>query len=129
MSENTPPVYTGRGDDGTATLLDSGRMPEDDSLVGKKDLEFVENALEEWRGHMELPNEFIVPGESRTGTLRDGSCPLVRRSVVRCAERSLVVIGYSEEHTYAIRVVNRLSDLPFILVRNAYGESLLSKGA
>ena len=30
MSESNPPVSTGRGDDGTTTLLGSGRMPKDD---------------------------------------------------------------------------------------------------
>lgn len=180
MSENNPPVSTGRGDDGTTTLLGSGRMrkddprvtvlgdvdeassflglaraetgdetghgelgevlievqrllyrvmgdvamPKEDNFVGGKDLEFVEGAFEEWRGRTELPNEFVVPGESRLGALLD-----VSRSVVRRAERSLVAAGYSDEHPHAIRCVNRLSDLLFVLARNADGENPLSKGS
>jgi cob(I)alamin adenosyltransferase len=176
MSESNPPVSTGRGDDGTTTLLGSGRMPKDDlriailgdvdeassflglaraetgdgelgevlieaqrllyrvmgdvampkedNFVGEKDLEFVDNAFEEWRERTKLPNEFVVPGESRLGALLD-----VSRSVVRRAERSLVAAGYSAEHPYAIRTVNRLSDLLFILARNADGENPLSKGS
>ena len=176
MSESNPPVSTGRGDDGTTTLLGSGRMPKDDprigvlgdvdeassflglartetgggafgealieaqrllyrimgdvampkedNFVGEEDLESIEKAFEEWRGRTELPNEFVVPGESRLGALLD-----VSRSVVRRAERSLVAAGYSEEHPYAIRAVNRLSDLLFILARNADGENPLSKGS
>lgn len=176
MSENNPPVSTGRGDDGTTTLLGSGRMPKDDlriavlgdideassflglarteagdgefgdvlietqrllyrimgdvampkedNFVGEKDLEFIEGAFEGWRDRTELPNEFVIPGESRLGALLD-----VSRSVVRRAERSLVAAGYSDEHPYAIRAVNRLSDLLFILARNADGENLFSKGS
>ena len=176
MSESNPPVSTGRGDDGTTTLLGSGRMPKDDpriailgdvdeassflglartnagegelgellieaqrllyrimgdvampkedNFVGAEDLEYVESALQEWRNRTELPNEFVVTGESRLGALLD-----VSRSVVRRAERSLVAAGYSEEHPYAIRSVNRLSDLLFILARNADGENPLSKGS
>ncbi len=33
MSENNPPVSTGRGDDGTTTLLGSGRMGKDDARI------------------------------------------------------------------------------------------------
>ncbi|MGB3681262.1 MAG: cob(I)yrinic acid a,c-diamide adenosyltransferase [Rubrobacteraceae bacterium] len=180
MSESNPPVSTGRGDDGTTTLLGSGRMPKDDprieilgdvdeassflglaraeakgaeegedlgkvlleiqrllyrimgdvampkeeNFVVEKDLEFVAGALEEWRGRTEIPNEFVIPGESRPGALLD-----VARSVVRRAERTLVAAGYDEAHPYALRTVNRLSDLLFILARNADGHSQLSKGS
>jgi len=48
--------------------------------------------------------------------------------VTRRAERSLVAAGYAAEHTYAVRVVNRLSDLLFVLARNADGEHVLSRG-
>ncbi len=173
MSESNPPVSTGRGDDGTTTLLGSGRMSKDDPRIGvlgdvdeassflglarseageelggllielqrllyrimgdvampkednfvvEKDLEFLENALEDWRGRTEIPNEFVIPGESRTGALLD-----IARSVVRRAERTLVAAGYAEGHPYAVRTVNRLSDLLFILARNADGHSQLSK--
>lgn len=176
MSESNPPISTGRGDDGTTTLLGSGRMPKDDpriavlgdvdeassflglaragagdeelgelllesqrllyrimgdvampkedNFVGEKDLEFVAGALEEWRGRTEIPTEFVVPGESRPGALLD-----VARSVVRRAERSLVAAGYAEDHPYAVRVINRLSDLLFILARNADGHSQISKNS
>jgi cob(I)alamin adenosyltransferase len=174
LSENNPPVSTGRGDDGTTTLLGSGRMgkgdprivvlgdvdeassslglaraeaggelgdlllelqrllyrvmgdvamPKEDNFVGAGDLTLVEDALERWRGRTEIPKEFVVPGESRVGALLD-----VSRSVVRRAERSLVAAGYAEKHPQAVKVVNRLSDLLFILARNADGRRTLSKG-
>jgi cob(I)alamin adenosyltransferase len=174
LSESNPPVSTGRGDDGTTTLLGSGRMGKDDpriavlgdldeassflglaraeadeeigglllevqrllyrvmgdvampgeeNAVGAEDLELLDEALGGWRGRTEIPKEFVVPGESRLGALLD-----VARSVVRRAERSLVAAGYAAEHPYAVRVVNRLSDLLFVVARNADGEKTLSKG-
>ena len=174
MSENNPPVSTGRGDDGTTTLLGSGRMgkddariivlgdvdeassflglaraeaegdlnglllemqrllyrimgdvamPKEDNFVGGEDIALVDDALQEWRGRTEIPKEFVVPGESRLGALLD-----VARSVVRRAERSLVAAGYAEEHPDAVRAVNRLSDLLFVVARNADGRRTLSRG-
>ena len=172
--DSNPPISTGGGDDGTTTLLGSGRMgkddlkiivvgdldeassflglarveadgeigglvielqrllyrvmgdvamPKEDNVVGEQDLKFLDDALEEWRSRTEIPKEFVVPGESRPGALLD-----VARTVTRRAERSLVAAGYAAGHPYAVRVVNRLSDLLFVLARNADGEKTLSKG-
>jgi cob(I)alamin adenosyltransferase len=174
MGESNPPVSTGRGDDGTTTLLGSGRMgkddpriaalgdldeassflglaraeaegnvkslllevqrllyrimgdlamPKEENVVGEGDLIFLVSTLEEWRTNTEIPKEFVVPGESRLGALLD-----VARSVVRRAERSLVAAGYGGEHPYALRATNRLSDVLFVVARNADGENTLSKG-
>ena len=173
MSESNPPVSTGRGDDGTTTLLGSGRlskddpriavlgdideassflglaraeageelgrlllelqrllyrimgdvaMPKEDNFVGEEDLSFVDKALQEWKERTEIPKEFVIPGESRVGALLD-----VARSVTRRAERSMVAAGYTGEHPYAVRVVNRTSDLLFVVARNADGKPSLSK--
>jgi cob(I)alamin adenosyltransferase len=97
-------------------------MPKEDNVVGENDLKFLDGALEDWRGRTEIPKEFVIPGESRLGALLD-----VARSVTRRAERSLVAAGYADEHPYAVRVVNRLSDLLFVLARNADGKKTLSK--
>jgi cob(I)alamin adenosyltransferase len=98
-------------------------MPKEENVVGREDLEFLDGALEEWRGRTEIPREFVIPGGSRPGALLD-----VARSVTRRAERGLIAAGYAGEHPYAVRVVNRLSDLLFVLARNADGEKTLSKG-
>jgi len=172
--DSNPPISTGRGDDGTTTLLGSGRMgkddlriaalgdvdeastfvglaraeadeeigellisvqrllyrvmgdvamPREDNAVAEDALDLLDDALREWRSRTEIPKEFVVPGESRTGALLD-----VARTVTRRAERSLVAAGYAGEHPYAVRVVNRLSDLLFVLARNADGGKTLSKG-
>ncbi len=98
-------------------------MPGEENAVGESDIEHLEGALEEWRDRTEIPKEFVVPGESPLGALLD-----VARSVVRRAERSLVAAGYAEEHPDAVKVVNRLSDLLFVVARNADGRSSPSKG-
>ncbi len=175
--KKNPPVSTRRGDDGTTTLLGSGRlsksdarivvlgdvdeassymglaraevgeaekdmgalliglqrllyrvmgdvaMPAEANVVGKRDIEYLDAALEEWRHRTEIPREFVLPGETRLGALLD-----VARTVVRRAERSLVAAGYAEEHPEALKAVNRLSDLLFVLARNADGRTSLSKG-
>jgi cob(I)alamin adenosyltransferase len=174
MGESNPPVSTGRGDDGTTTLLGSGRigkddprvaalgdideassflglaraeaegdveslllevqrllyrimgdlaMPKEENVVGEGDLTFLNSTLEEWRTKTEIPAEFVVPGESRLGALLD-----VARSVVRRAERSLVAAGCERAHPHALRATNRLSDVLFVVARNADGEKTLSKG-
>ncbi|QIN77253.1 cob(I)yrinic acid a,c-diamide adenosyltransferase [Rubrobacter marinus] len=98
-------------------------MPKEQNFVDEGDVGYLDDALEGWRGRTELPNEFVVPGGSRLGSLLD-----VARSVVRRAERSLVVAGYAEGHPCALRAINRLSDLLFVLARNADGRHDLSRG-
>jgi cob(I)alamin adenosyltransferase len=97
-------------------------MPEEENAVGESDLEYLDAALEEWRDRTEIPNQFVIPGETRLGALLD-----VSRSVVRRAERSLAAAGYAETHPDAFKAVNRLSDLLFVVARNADGKISLSK--
>ena len=98
-------------------------MPGEENQVGDSDLEYLDETLESWRDRTQMPNEFVIPGENRLGALLD-----VARSVVRRAERSLVAGGYAEEHPHALKAVNRLSDVLFVVARNADGKSSLSKG-
>ena len=98
-------------------------MPEEEDAVGESDLAYLDTALEEWHNRTEIPNEFVIPGETRLGALLD-----VSRSVVRRAERSLAAAGYAEAHPDAFKAVNRLSDVLFVVARNADGKTSLSKG-
>ena len=98
-------------------------MPGEANQVGESDLEYLEETQERWQARTKIPNEFVIPGESKLGAQLD-----VARSVVRRAERSLVAGGYAEEHPHASKVVNRLSDLLFVIARNADGKFSLSKG-
>ncbi len=98
-------------------------MPDEENAVTASDLEYLDTALEEWRNRTKIPNQFVVPGETRLGALLD-----VARSVVRRAERSLAAAGYAQTHPDAFKAVNRLSDLLFVIARNADGKAPLSKG-
>lgn len=91
-------------------------MPNEENAVKEPDVEYLEAAMAQWRDRTRIPNQFVVPGESRLGALLD-----VARSVTRRAERSLVAAGYAKEHPDAVRCVNRLSDVLFVAARNADG--------
>ena len=171
-SNPEPPISTGRGDDGTTTLLGAGRlskhdariealgdldeassalgavraecpdsagelaglmlemqrllyrvmgdlaMPQEDNSVGEGDVRLVDRALADWKSRTRLPNEFVIPGGSPLGARID-----VSRSVVRRAERRLVAAGLAEDAPEALRAVNRLSDLLFVVARNADGHN------
>lgn len=98
-------------------------MPNEENVVGSADVEYLDAALEEWRGRTEIPDEFVVPGESTLGALLD-----VARTIARRAERSLVAAGYADVHPDALKAVNRLSDVLFVAARYADGRTSLSKG-
>ncbi len=175
MSNDGPPVSTRRGDDGTTTLLGSGRMgkadpriallgdvdeasaslglarseagrgeieelcmelqrllyrimgdvamPEEPNAVGPEDVGRVDEVLELWKARTQIPQEFVVPGESKLGAQLDFA-----RSVVRRAERTMVAAGLAQDHPHALEVVNRLSDVLFVAARNADGKLALSRG-
>ncbi len=102
-------------------------MPKEPNTVGsehvKKHVKRVDEVLEIWKARTQIPQEFVVPDESRLGARLDFA-----RSVVRRAERSMVAAGLAQDHPHALEVVNRLSDVLFVVARNADGKLALSKG-
>ncbi|HZB83464.1 MAG TPA: ATP:cob(I)alamin adenosyltransferase [Rubrobacteraceae bacterium] len=48
-------------------------------------------------------------------------------TVVRRVERGMVAVGLVQDHPNVLEAVNRLSDLLFVVARNADGKSTLSK--
>jgi cob(I)alamin adenosyltransferase len=98
-------------------------MPEEQNAVGSDDLNRIDEALENWRERTEIPNEFVVPGESKVGALLDFA-----RSVVRRVERGMVAAGLAQDHPQALQITNRLSDLLFVAARNADGKVTHSRG-
>ncbi len=98
-------------------------MPGEPNVVGLADVQRVDAALESWNARTEIPKEFIIPGESKVGALLD-----VARNVVRRAERSAVHAGLVQDHPHALKAINRLSDVLFVLARNADGRFSLSRG-
>ena len=83
--------------------------------------EFPQNRVD-WLGaetdamaaRVNLPREFILPGESAPGAALD-----VARSVTRRAEREVVALGHAGHHVSSsiLGYLNRLSSLLFIAAR------------
>ncbi len=97
-------------------------MPEEQNTVGSEDATTIDEALEEWRARTEIPNEFVVPGESKLGAHLDFA-----RSVVRRVERRMVAASLAQDHPNALEAINRLSDLLFVVARNADGGNTPSR--
>lgn len=76
-----------------------------------KRLEQVEEALKQ---EVEIPNKFIIPGDTPDGAALD-----VARTIIRRAERMTVKLLHDGviQNTEVVRYLNRLSDLVFILAR------------
>jgi cob(I)alamin adenosyltransferase len=74
-------------------------------------LEQTEEALKQ---EVEIPNKFIIPGDTPTGAALD-----LARAIIRRAERMAVRLLHDGviENGEVLRYLNRLSDLVFILAR------------
>lgn len=74
-------------------------------------LEDTENDL---KGEVNIPNKFIIPGDSQDGAALD-----LARTIIRRAERMTARLTHDGAlgESHALRYLNRLSDLIFILAR------------
>jgi cob(I)alamin adenosyltransferase len=74
-------------------------------------LEQTEEALKQ---EVEIPNKFIIPGDTQDGAALD-----LARTIIRRAERMAVRLLHEGviENGEVVRYLNRLSDLIFILAR------------
>ncbi|HJU80404.1 MAG TPA: cob(I)yrinic acid a,c-diamide adenosyltransferase [Acidimicrobiia bacterium] len=77
----------------------------------------LENLIGTYSERFEMPTEFVIPGSHPASALLDSA-----RTVVRRAEREVVAIPDYEGE--AVRYLNRLSDLLWVLARALEGESL-----
>jgi cob(I)alamin adenosyltransferase len=79
----------------------------------------LEEVIDDYVARIRMPEEFIVPGESRGSSFLDYA-----RTVIRRAERQTVamdragLLGDRE----AVRYLNRLADLVFVLARYEEGD-------
>lgn len=84
----------------------------------------LEQLEEELKQAVEIPNKFIIPGDSLAGAALD-----LARAIIRRAER--IVVKLLHEGVIAngevVRYLNRLSDLVFILARYSEIQSSLAK--
>lgn len=88
------------------------------SLVTTQMVERLEGVIDEEVERNPLPQEFIVPGANTVSAFLD-----VARALARRAERRTVELGEAghEVNSEALRYLNRLSDLLFVLARAAAG--------
>lgn len=84
-------------------------------------LEKVEETLKQ---EVEIPNKFIIPGDTFDGAALD-----LARTVIRRAERKAVKLLHDGviENREVVRYLNRLSDLIFILARYIEVKSSLAE--
>ena len=86
------------------------------SRVSAEMVEGLETMLREAEGHIAMPAEFVVPGETPTSAAIE-----VGRTVVRRAERRAVALGTDGliPGPYLLPYLNRLADLLWVLARAA----------
>ena len=91
------------------------------SIEHVKHLEQVEEQL---KREVEIPNKFIIPGDTPVGASLD-----LARTIIRRAERMAVKLLHDGviQNGEVVRYLNRLSDLIFILARYVEVKSSLAK--
>ncbi len=97
------------------------RLEDGRTRVSKAMLEGVESTLAELEAAIEMPREFVVPGETRTSAALE-----LARTTLRRAERRAVALLKEGliPGPYLLPYVNRLADLLWVLARAAEaGES------
>lgn len=96
----------------------------DDLLLKADRVDWLEESIAAVQEHVQLPREFVVPGETTPGAAMD-----VARTVVRRAERKAVALAAEGVVTndQIIRYLNRLSSLLFILARAEDGHVVVAK--
>jgi cob(I)alamin adenosyltransferase len=91
------------------------RLRDGVTRVSEEMLESVEVELARWEAAIEMPREFIVPGETRASAGLE-----LARSVLRRAERRIVTLARDETvGQWLLAYVNRLADLLWVLARVA----------
>jgi cob(I)alamin adenosyltransferase len=81
-------------------------------------VEALEALIDEYTAKFEMPQEFVIPGETETSAALD-----LARAVVRRCERLAVGMARSGvlDNAEVVRYLNRLSDLLFVLARYEEG--------
>ena len=79
----------------------------------------LEEVIDDYVARIRMPEEFIVPGESRGSSFLDFA-----RTVIRRAERQTVAMDRAGllSDRQVVRYLNRLADLVFVLARYEEGD-------
>ena len=84
----------------------------------------LEQVEERLKSEVEIPNKFIIPGDTLVGAALD-----LARTIIRRAERMAVKLLHDGviQNDEVVRYLNRLSDLVFILARYVEVKSSLAE--
>lgn len=87
-------------------------------------VQWLEQVEESLKQEVEIPNKFIIPGDTLEGAALD-----LARTIIRRAERMAVKLLHDGviQNSEVIRYLNRLSDLVFILARYLEVKSSLAQ--
>ena len=92
------------------------RLTDGVTRVTEQMLNDVEADLAHWEARVEMPREFVVPGETAASAALE-----VARTTIRRAERRIVALERTVEieSPWVVPYVNRLADLTWVLARAA----------
>lgn len=91
------------------------RLQDGVTRVSEQMLDAVEAELARWEAAVEMPREFVIPGETRASATLE-----VARAVLRRAERRIVAMSRDDViGEWLMPYVNRLADLLWVLARAA----------
>ena len=90
------------------------KLKPDQSLVTAPMITRLEDEIDMLSGEIDMPKEFVVPGENQVSAALD-----VARTVIRRAER--IAVAYALEDSLVVMYLNRLSDLAWTMARWAEG--------
>jgi cob(I)alamin adenosyltransferase len=92
------------------------RLEDDRTRVSAAMVEGLDGLLRDFESHVEMPTEFVVPGESRTSAALE-----LARTILRRAERRAVGLSRQElvPGPFLLPYLNRLADLLWVLARAA----------
>lgn len=86
-------------------------------------VQWLERTEAQLQQEVEIPNKFIIPGDTLDGAALD-----LARTIIRRAERMAVKLLHEQviQNAEVVRYLNRLSDLVFILARYLEEQSSLA---
>ena len=92
------------------------RLEDGRTRVSEQMLAGVEEELARWESAIEMPREFVVPGETRASAALE-----LARTVLRRAERRVIPLARTGElqSDWLVPYLNRLADLVWVLARAA----------
>lgn len=99
-------------------MAELATLPENQAAIGMAvtadHVRWLEETEEQLKVAVEIPNKFVIPGDSLDGAALD-----LARTIIRRAERMTVRLLHDGVITNAetVRYLNRLSDVVFILAR------------